>query len=116
MQTSITFDRAIGSALRDQGIERAERKANAMHKDWSETAYDFLKGYIKINPVFQVEDVRYASQGVVPSPKSQRAWGGIIRRAAKEGLIFRAGYKNVKNILAHRTPAAVWKSVIINQK
>lgn len=116
-QVRIEFDRKKARARRDDGINRAVTKADAMHdNEWSTKAYDFLVGYIKINPVFQVEDVRYASQGIVPPPKSQRAWGAIILKAAKEGLIWQDGYRKVKNVLAHRTPAAVWKSKIVNQK
>lgn len=111
MQQTINFDVQTARERRDEGMKRAIDRAEELHEGWSDLAYDFLKGYIKINPVFQVEDVRFASQGLVPTPRSQRAWGGVIRRAAKEGLIWQDGFKKVKNVLAHRTPAAVWKTV-----
>lgn len=114
-QQSIDFNISQARERRDEGMERAYINAHAVNPNWGEIAYDFLVGYIKINPVFQVEDVRFASQGIVPTPKSQRAWGQVILRAAKENLIFQDGFRKVRNVKAHRTPAAVWKSKIVNR-
>lgn len=110
-QSEIDFSVTRARERRDEGIKQSEDSANDLHANWSDTAYDFLKGYIKINPVFQVEDVRFASQGIVKAPKSQRAWGAVILRAAREGLIWQDGFKKVKNVKAHRTPAALWKTI-----
>ena len=55
------------------------------------------------------EDVRLASEKEIPMPPSNRAWGGIVVRASKAGLISRVGFSNVKNAKAHKTPATVWK-------
>ena len=83
---------------------------------WSDRAYVFLLDYIKsrdfYNREFMTEDVRVASESELPAPPDKRAWGGIVRRAAKAGLIERIGYSHVKNFKAHRTPAAVWRVVI----
>jgi hypothetical protein len=57
-----------------------------------------------------------ASKGVVPSPPTDKAWGGVIRKAAFSGIVFRAGYREVKNVRAHRTPASVWKSTIVKHR
>jgi hypothetical protein len=103
----------LSKKLKEDGMQRAVDHANTVTTGWSEKAFDFLKGYIAINPLFMTEDVRYASQGIVPSPPSQRAWGYVIRRAVQEGLIFRHDIKPVKNIKAHRANASVWKSLIV---
>jgi hypothetical protein len=95
--------------LRDKGISQAEDHANRDYFGWSEQAYSFLVTFARMNPVFQAEDVRGAAEGIVPQPPSERAWGGVIVRARKEGLIERTGYAPVKNPKAHKTPAAVWK-------
>lgn len=105
----IQLNMELGNKLREAGMAQAVDHANAVHQDWSEKAFEFLKVFIKSNPMFMTEDLRYASQGIVPSPASQRAWGSIIRRAALEGLIFRSGYGQVKNSKAHRANAGVWK-------
>lgn len=93
---------------RDKGIEQAEKHANQVHTDWSERAFEFLKSFIETNKKFLAEDVRFHSIGKVESPPSQRAWGSVIVRAAKEGLIRRVGYEQVKNVKAHRANASVW--------
>ena len=97
-----------GEDLRDEGIEQALNHANETAERWSEIAYDFLKRYMLDNPVFMAENVREAAANIVPEPPSKRAWGGVLVRAAKEGLIIKMGFRNVKNARAHCTPATLW--------
>lgn len=98
-----------GERLRDKGITQAVTHADYQNEKWSENAYTFLLRYIRNNKEFMTEDARNASLGIIPEPPSARAWGGIIVKAAKNGLIERIGYRNVKNSKAHCTPAAVWR-------
>lgn len=110
-QTQIDF----GKKLAEAGMKAAEINANARHHGWSEKALEFLKGYAEINPIFLAEDVRFASQGIVPSPPSQRSWGSIMVQAAKEGWIYNkeGETRKVKNSKAHRANANVWRSRIV---
>ena len=98
-----------GSQLRDKGIKQAINNANDTHEKWSEKAYKFLTDYIKSHHEFMTEDARLASEKEIPLPPSNRAWGGIILRAVKAGLITRDRFSNVKNAKAHKTPATVWR-------
>ena len=108
-----------GTQLRDKGIKQALDSANDAHEKWSEKAYKFLVNYIKSNKRksvkqpsfkrFMTEDVRLASEKEIPIPPSNRAWGGIVVKASKAGLISRVGFSNVKNVKAHKTPATVWR-------
>jgi len=98
----------FGSQLRDEGIQRAIVKADKDCENWSSKAFDFLINYSKLNKQFMTEDVREASIGVLEQPKNGRAWGGVVVRAVKSGLIIRKGFMNVKNHKAHCTPASVW--------
>ena len=98
-----------GSQLRDKGIKQAIDNADDTHDKWSDKAYSFLTKWIKTQYEFMTEDVRVASESAIPKPPSNRAWGGVILRAAKAGLINRVGFSNVKNAKAHRTPATVWR-------
>lgn len=115
MQTAISFDIKKSRQRRDEGMMRAETKANKDHEGWSEKALEFLKGYAGRNPKFMGEDVRFAAQGVVPTPKSQRAWGSIFIKAVKLGWIHNKNceYQKVKNVNAHSANASVWKSNIV---
>ena len=98
-----------GAKLRDKGIKKALDNANNTHDKWSDKAYDFLLKYIKYQNQFMTEDVRVASEKAIPKPPSNRAWGSVILKAAKSGLINRVGFANVKNAKAHKTPASVWR-------
>ena len=98
-----------GAELRDKGIKKALDNANSTHNRWSDKAYDFLLKYIKYQYEFMTEDVRVASEKAIPKPPSNRAWGGIILKAVRAGLIHRVGFSSVKNINAHRTAATVWR-------
>lgn len=100
-----------GPQLRDQGIKKALDNANSHHDKWSEIAYRFLTDYIRTRSEFMVEEIRQASEGTVPEPPSRRAWGGIVVRAAKNGVIKRCGFRNVTNPKAHSTPATLWSVV-----
>ena len=98
-----------GSQLRDKGIKKALDNANNTHDKWSDRAYKFLVNYIKSQYEFMTEDVRVASEKAIPKPPSNRAWGSVILRAVRSGLINRVGFANVKNAKAHKTPASVWR-------
>ena len=98
-----------GSQLRDKGIKKAVDNANDTHEKWSDKAYKFLVDYIKSHQEFMTEDLRLDSEKEIPKPPSNRAWGGIILRAVRAGLIHRVRFSSVKNVKAHRAPATVWR-------
>jgi hypothetical protein len=100
-----------GQQLSEIGQQMAIENANDKVPEWSELAFNFLKEYIKTHEKFLAEDCRYASDGIVPKSPSSRAWGGIIRRAAHEGLITRIGHDKVCNPYAHRCWATLWQRV-----
>ena len=98
-----------GTEARNKGIKKAINTAERKTPNWADVAYDFLKVYIRTHNVFMVEDVRKASTGYVPT--AGRAWGGIVLRAAKMGLIEKHGMDKVKNPKAHCANANVWRVV-----
>jgi len=103
------LDLFTGQELRDAGIKQSMETAEKNQENWTQIAYQFLLNYIKSNKEFMAEDVREASEGIIQSPPSKRAWGGIFVKAVKSGLIKRKGFKNVKNAKAHCTPATLWE-------
>lgn len=104
----MSLDLYKGRELRDNGIDVALSNAERKNENWGVIAYNFLLEYIKSNKQFLAEDVRIASNEVVPEPPSNRAWGAIFVQAKKNRLIKKLGYSEVKNPKAHRTPATLW--------
>lgn len=100
-----------GQIARDNGIQQSLDSANSKVKNWSDIAYGFLLGYANSHSEFMIEDIRNASVGFVPEPPSKRAWGGVTVKAAKNGIIKRKGFRNVKNVKAHCTPATLWEVI-----
>lgn len=98
------------------GIQQAVEHANRIMPDWSENAYRYLESYIvlhKRHHRFMTEDVRRAAELSlkVPIPPSKRAWGAIILRACKSGIIKKVGHDKVKNTNAHSAFASVWEII-----
>ena len=107
-----------GEELRDRGIKKAVNHADQLTEKWSEKAYEKLKLFLshEINQIqnfeFMTEQFReFCEVTFLDDPPSLRAFGGIMAKAAKVGLIERVGYANVTNPKAHATPAAIWRRV-----
>src|SRR5687768_11496245 len=111
-QVQIEFSRAS----RDSGMKQAADHADYVSKDWCERAYRYLKLYINsgnLKKKFKIEDVRELAKSAVflEDPPSLRAWGAVTMRAAREGMIKRVGYTQVKNPNANRANVSVWQKV-----
>ena len=101
-----------GADLRDEGMQQAIDHADDESDKWSERAYHYLVTFVHYHrEPFMAEDFReYCEKYKLQQPPHLRAYGGIIARAAKSGLIKRVGFKNVSNPKCHCTPAAVWEA------
>lgn len=109
MQLGINFNEETPTA---RGIRKAVEHADQVTPGWSDQAYEFLLEFVdSFTGGFMAEDVRNEAESKrrVPAPPSARAWGAVILRAAKSGVIRKVGYEKVKNQRAHSTPAAVWR-------
>lgn len=98
---------------RDVGIERAEDHANAVEEGWSEAAYshlfDFCKTVRESKRRFIVEEVRAYALERGFTCASERAWGAVIQRAARRGLIVKIGYAPAKS--SNLSPKCQWEAV-----
>lgn len=103
----------FGRANRDRGMQVAVDHANAVERGWEDMAYEFfINVFLKHHKgPFMCEDYRAACKGVVPDPPSLRAFGSIISKAKKRGLIQRIGIRPVKNPRAQMANATVWVRV-----
>lgn len=86
---------------RDAGIEASEASANRHDAGWSDHAYHALQSYMREFPGrrFLCEEVRGWAEAAValPTPPNQKAWGGIMQRAARAKLIVKTGAREAKS-------------------
>lgn len=102
----------LAEANKNVGMALAVEHADDQSRQWSDRAMFWLKIFIgpRSTP-FMAETVReFAAQKGLPPPPSERAWGSVIHKAARAGLIIFSGYAKTTNPRAHRTPAALWRA------
>ena len=105
--------------LRDAGIKQSVTHADEVVESWSENVWKSMNDYCYFikNGFLYAKDRCFMAEQFrlfcvllgLPDPPTHRAYGAIIVRAAKAGLIERVGYAPVKNKKAHCTPATVWR-------
>lgn len=101
-----------GAELKILGIEAAADHADKEIEQWGTKAYNYFVDYIKMVDMFKTEDVRvYAEQSGLPEPPTKRAWGAVVLRVARAGLISKNGHTTVNNPKAHHAFVALWKVV-----
>lgn len=105
------LDLFSGAEKRDKGIAQAINHADAVSPGWSKDAFLFLLNYMRTHSEFMGEEVRTASEGILPEPPDKRAWGAIMVRAVKSGLLVRKEYRSVTNPKAHKSICSVWQVV-----
>lgn len=113
---SIQLDAFQAQLEADKGMLKSILTTSRQTPNWSVAAFIFLNGRYR-NSIggsahgihFMTEDVRKAAENILPAPSSQRAWGFIMKQAAKQKVIEHVGYQKVRNKKAHATPASVWK-------
>lgn len=100
---------ATPQARRDDGMRRAEEHADRVTHAWSALAYGFVHQYVaglSGADVFITEKlVEAARAAAIPDPPDARAWGSIINRAARNGLIVKSGYAEDRFC----SPKTVWR-------
>lgn len=90
----------------------AEEHANRKISGWSNAAMSYLRSFLSERGFvsFLTEEVReYAKAHGLEDAPSQRAWGGVMTRASRAGIIRSMGYGLTTNPTAHRTPATLWR-------
>lgn len=100
---------------RDQGIKAAVEHADAEQSNpkWSEQAYAYAvmmivrRGY---KPFLIEEIVLAAARDGVPEPPSRKAWGGVARRLAKDGVTRKMGFAAAAT--SNTSPKVLWSKAV----
>lgn len=110
------MDNTDARAARDAGIQQAAEHAEDVHTDWNALADEALRvfaaGKRGTSDTFTSEDVRGSiAAAFVPQPPHLRAWGAVFQRAARAGLIAKAGIVESRAAHCHCAHVASWKAV-----
>lgn len=96
---------------RDVGMSRALAGAEFKYEAWSGAALEFVRKFVRERrrmglPMFMTEDIRAASirWGL---PDGGKAWGPIMRAAAREGIIVKHGYGPA--VTSNLSPKVMWR-------
>lgn len=87
------------------------RVAQAAPDEWKDHAWSWLVDYLEHHATFFPDD---AWEAGLEAPPELRAWGPIVQRAAREGLIVKSGQFRQRT-RGHATAAAVWRSMIYRE-
>jgi hypothetical protein len=105
---------ATAIAERDEGMANATAGADAQCPNWSDLALEWLRTYARDHASFISEQATDAARnwGLV-EPSNPKAWGGVFKRAARDGVIQRDGF-GVSN-RRHRSPTPLWRSAVYKE-
>lgn len=81
---------------------------------WCAYAYEYLRRYLTAHQFLFTDDL-WASDtnpdGLVPPPTTMRAFGPVVQRAAREGLIVKSGRYRPRTY-GHLAEGPVWRSLL----
>jgi hypothetical protein len=98
------------AARRDDGMQRAVEHADAVDLFWSERAYGHVMDFCRTKITFLTEDARAFAEGRgLQAPPDGRAWGAVMQRAARNGLMKKAGYAPAKS--SNLSPKVLWEAL-----
>lgn len=107
---SATSARSVDECSRERGIQRSADHAEAVEAGWNDRAVELIAAYPEQE--FMTEDLReYAETMNFPEPPDTRAWGAVVRRAAREGRIMKVGLRNTKGESGHQRPGTLWRKI-----
>lgn len=113
--TQVDFDFDTAEASRDEGIARAVARAEANSPQWSARALGLLRHFVELHKgtTFLAENfVEWVEKTYplsFPKPPDPRAYGGVIRAAAKLNMIEKVGYAPAKT--SNCSPKCQWRGL-----
>jgi len=96
--------------LADAGIASSAAHAEREFPSWNDQAVDYVRRYALLHSSFLAEHVRvFAELDGFPAPPEKRAWGNVMRRAAKEGIVANGGFRAA--VSSNGGPKSLWLAV-----
>lgn len=100
---------------RDRGVRRAGQKAEDKSAGWHDKAIKHLKTFVAQRrgaPFLTENFVKWAKFKVMPPPDG-RAWGCVMQRACREGIVVKDGYGIAET--SNQSPKVLWKGSSLSQ-
>jgi hypothetical protein len=93
-------------------MRRAKEHADRVEPNWSDCAMGWVRIYALAKEEFICEDVRrYAEGRGLPLPPDGRAWGSVMMKASRAGLIQATDrIRNATDPKVHMNPSRIWRS------
>lgn len=106
--------RESATQKRDLGMAMATDKADRDQSGWSALAGNCLVRFCKAHGHgfrFLTEDVRLYCETLklIDAPENKRAWGSVMRNAARDGFVRKVGYKPA--LSSNLSPKVEWEVV-----
>ena len=100
-----------GVTERDLGMERVAVSAG---EAWMDHAYQVVRYVAQTHNEFTADHLHHAGAHLgLPQPPDPRAWGPVMMKARKVGIIVKTGkYKPSRRPTCHRRPIPVYLSMI----
>jgi len=96
---------------RDTGMHRAADHAERVYPDWQDRAVGYVRLHATVHTQFMAETVRAVAEADgLTLPPDGRAWGAVMRRAQREGIIRADGYAPANS--SNRSPKVRWASMV----
>ena len=95
------------------GILRAEQKQEEIEPGWQDFSIDKFKEFLSFKNQFITEEFRlWAEANGLSQPPEPRAYGALILKVQKKGLIqWNGTYQEMKESKSHGCPKKVWVKV-----
>lgn len=93
---------------RDEGMQRTALNSGPQ---WQSSALTFVRAYAEKKAFFLTEEVRqFAEARGLAVPPSKKAWGPVMKLAARRKLIKADGFALANS--SNRSPKVLWQSLI----
>jgi hypothetical protein len=110
------FDPAGAAEAREDGIARVDKHANP---DWKLCALEAVERVAQVFPEFNTDMTVKHLAVIYPGVETHddRAWGPVMRRAAKLGYIEPTNRVSQSVLKSnHRRPKRIWRSLLIPEE
>ena len=94
-----------------RGIESSARHSDDVRPNWTSVGVQYVRAYARHHDLFMAEHVREFAEGQrFPKAPDARAWGKIMRQAARDKIIISHGFAPSNS--SNRSPKVLWRSLV----